>query len=235
MGALKMEFTNGSIKAQLKDMSEEQYRQFSAKLLPGVQNILGVRIPSLRKLAREIAKGDYGGYLENACGDTFEEILLQGMVIGVCKADAQTKFGYIEKFVPKIDNWSVCDSFCTGLKFIEKNKQQAWEFIMPYLKSDKEFEIRFAVVVMLNYFVDGEHIDEILEICSKIHHDGYYVKMAVAWLLSVCVAKQKEKTVEFLSGENGLDDFTQNKSVQKCVESYRIDNETKKLLKQLKR
>lgn len=98
--------------------------------------------------------------------------MLQGMVLGYVKADPEEILHYIADFIPKIDNWSVCDSFCTGLKFTLKNKEQMWDFIVPYLLSDKEYEIRFAVVMMLNFFIEEAYISRILQLLDKVRHEG---------------------------------------------------------------
>ena len=97
-----------------------------------------------------------------------------------------------------------------------------------------EYEIRFGVVMSMQLFIDDEHIGQLLEEYDAIRHDGYYVKMAVAWALSVCFVKFPEITMQYLK-QNTLDDFTYNKTLQKIIESYRVDAETKKLIKQMKR
>ncbi|MEI3235136.1 MAG: DNA alkylation repair protein [Intestinibacter bartlettii] len=99
----------------------------------------------------------------------------------------------IESFVPKIDNWAICDSFCNSLKFVNKNKEKVWEFIQPYLKSNKEFEIRFAVVIILNYYITEDYIDLVLETLDEVKHEGYYVKMAVAWAYITVFCKIRRK------------------------------------------
>lgn len=98
-----------------------------------------------------------------------------------------------------------------------------------------EYEIRFGVVMSMQLFIDDEHIGQLLEEYDAIRHDGYYVKMAVAWALSVCFVKFPEITMRYLKQNNPLDDFTYNKTLQKIIESYRVDAETKKLIKQMKR
>ena len=138
------------IKEELKNLSDEKYKLFSKKLNPNIDNILGVRLPILRKIAKKIAKNDYKAFfLEN--DDEFMELtMLEGMVIGNLPYEKQIK--YIEKFVPKINNWAICDTFCTGLKFFKTKKHK--ETIEKYLNSKKEFELRFAFVILLNYFIE---------------------------------------------------------------------------------
>jgi 3-methyladenine DNA glycosylase AlkD len=216
------------------EMADEEYRKFSSSLIPNVDNILGVRLPELRKLAKNIAKGDWRTYLAQADNRYFEETMLQGLVIGYAKTDIEERLRYVADFVPRIDNWSVCDSFCTGLKFTKNHRSLMWDFLQPYLSSDKEYEIRFGVVMLLLYFVEDEYIERVLQWMDRIRHEGYYVKMAVAWAISVCYVKYPEPTMAFLKN-NTLDDFTYNKALQKIIESLRVDSGTKHVLRSMKR
>ena len=160
--------------------------------------------------------------------------MLKGMVIGDLKLTPEEKLTWIQWFVPKIDNWSVCDSFCVGLKFSKKHPELVWEFIQPYLQSNKEYEIRFGVVMILSYFIEKEYLSQIFQHFNEIQHDGYYVKMAVAWAISMIYIRYPVETTEFLH-QNSLDDFTYNKALQKITESYRIDQKTKEQIRKMKR
>ncbi len=224
-----------TIREELINLSEEDYRNFSSKLLPGVKNILGVRLPALRKIAKSIAKEDWKSYLNNARDDYFEEVMLQGMVIGyINNIDIDEIISLIRKYVPKINNWSVCDSFCNGLKITSKNKERMWNFLQEYLSSSDEFEVRFAVVMLLNFYVEEEYIELVLSNLDKIKHDGYYVKMAVAWAISICYVKFSEITFNYLK-ENNLDYFTYNKSLQKICESLKVSKEEKNIIRGMKK
>lgn len=225
---------DNTIRDKLMELADEEYKKFSSALLPNIDNILGVRLPQLRQLAKEIAKSDWRNFLSKAEGEYFEEMMLQGMVIGYVRADIEESLLYVADFVPKIDNWSVCDSFCVGLKFTKKHLESVWQFLQPYFASDQEYEIRFAVVMIINYFVEPDYIDQVLKILNDINHDGYYAKMAIAWAVSICYIKLPEPTMSFLKN-NSLDDFTYNKALQKITESYRIDQETKALIRSMKR
>lgn len=219
------------IKEKLKFYSDEKYRKFSATLLPNTDNLIGVRLPILRKLAKEIAKNNCDDFL-NAEPEYYEETMLQGMVIGlVCKNIEDLPI--IKNFIHKIDNWGVCDSFCCSLKLCNHNLQNFWEFITPYAKSDDEFEQRFAYVMMLNYFVTKEYLSKIFTIVDKFKSEKYYAQMAVAWLLSICYVKFPIETETYLRISK-LDKFTYNKSIQKIIESYRVENETKNRLRAMK-
>ncbi|MDD6202079.1 MAG: DNA alkylation repair protein [Lachnospiraceae bacterium] len=224
-----------SIRKELESISEEEYCVFTQKLLPGVEPILGVRLPNLRKLAKRLAKEDWKSYLLSAQNDSFEEILLQGMVIGYVKVNTiEELFPYIREYVSKIDNWSSCDSFCTGLKITKKYPEEVWAFLQPYFHSDQEFDIRFAVVMGLLYFINDQYKEEFQKRLNEIHHEGYYVKMAVAWAVSMIYVKYPQETFAYLQNDP-LDDMTHNKAIQKIRESYQVSKEEKELLKSLKR
>ncbi|WP_286924193.1 MULTISPECIES: DNA alkylation repair protein [Lysinibacillus] len=222
------------IREQLINLADQDYQKFSSSLIPNCQNILGVRLPELRKIAKNIAKEDWQNYLTAASDEFFEEVMLQGMIIGYVKTNSEERLSHVASFVPKIDNWSVCDSFCTGLKFTKENQEQVWVFLQPYFSSNKEYEVRFGVVMLLNYFIDHQYIQSVLNIINAIKHEGYYVKMAVAWAISICYVKDPLVTMNYLRN-NSLDDFTYHKALQKITESNRVDKEAKNLIRQMKR
>lgn len=223
-----------AVRKQILALADPDYQKFSAALLPNVNNILGVRLPLLRKIAKKIASDDWHAYIADAQSEYFEEIMLQGMVIGYAKADIEEILTYTYAFVKKIDNWSVCDSFCTGLKITKINMKCVWEFLQQYFNSEKEFEVRFGVVMLLSFYIDEEYIDRVLALLDQVKHPGYYVKMAIAWAVSICYIKFPEKTMAYLKN-NMLDDFTYNKALQKITESYRVDREAKNIIRSMKR
>lgn len=221
---------------QIKNISDEKYREFHKSICPGVDQIIGVRIPKLRNYAKELLKKYKCQDLLNILEDEYyEEIMLKGMLIGLNqKENIEETIKRIKKFVPEINNWAICDTFCAGLKTTKKNKEKIWEIIKKYLESKQEFEIRFAVVMILDYYIEEKYLKEIYKICDKIKHEGYYVKMAVAWCLSICLIKYYDQTIEYLNNCH-LDDFTYQKSIQKAIESYRITKEQKEELRKMKK
>lgn len=222
------------LKKYLVQISEEKYRDFHSRLVPNCDKILGIRVPVLRKISTEICKGNYQGFLEVVDDEFYETTMLQGLVIGKCKSKPDEKMDMLKKFVPKIDNWAVCDSTCTSLKFVNKNMQEFLKFIQRYINSNSEFEIRFAVVCLMIYYINEEYIDYVLETLKSIKDDRYYVKMAVAWALSVCYVKFEDKTLKALLSDE-LDKDTLRKSFQKIVESNRVDKEKKEYIRSLRK
>lgn len=227
-----------ALQERLIQLAEPDYQSFTQKLLPGVENILGVRLPVLRKISKEILKENLKDsidvYFQEASNETFEEIMIQGMIIGYMKQDLDEILKRIREFLPKINNWSVCDSFCNGLKITETYKEEMWKFIQDYLQDSHEFSVRFAVVMILRFYVTEEYVCSSLDLLDKVQHKGYYVKMAVAWAVSVCFVKFPEITKEYLE-ENNLDDFTYNKALQKITESLKVDKDTKSIIRKKKR
>ena len=221
------------VREELISLSDEKYRDFHKNLCPGVENILGVRLPILRKISKNLSKDNYLDYLNNKDLKYYEEIMIKGLTIGYIKVDNDTRFDYIKNFIPYIDNWAVCDSFCNNLKFTNKNMNEVWNFLMTYLSSSNEFELRFVIVMILNYFLTEKFIDDVLNIFNNIHHEGYYVKMAVAWAISFAYIHFPQKTLEFLKNNN-LDKFTYNKSLQKIIESNRVSKDDKDLMRSMK-
>lgn len=216
----------------LFDLRDEKYRQFHSKLCPGTENIIGIRVPILRNYAKELKKA--GVSPKDTGTGYYEEILLRGMLTGLAKYGSFDAFrDDIADFVPLIDNWGVCDVFCAGLKQTKKYKKEILPFLIPYLSSPNEFEVRFAVVMLLDYYTDDEYIDETLRLLKTAVHEGYYAKMAVAWALSAALVKYYDKTLLFMR-ENGFDKFIHNKAIQKARESYRIPDERKRKLLQYK-
>ena len=226
--------TNTEIIEKLKQLSDEKYKKFQSQLCPNTSNILGVRVPILRNFAKEIVKEDWQSYLHNAQDDYYEQIMLQGMVIGLAKMPLQQWYTYMQNWIPKIDNWAVCDVCVSGFKIVKKNQEAVWKWLQKYEKAKEEFVLRFYVIMLLDFYIQEEYIDEVLEKINHIQHEGYYVKMAIAWLISVAFIKFPEKTKKFLNNQ-ALDDFTWNKALQKMLESYRIDEETKKWIRNMKR
>ena len=227
-----------NIKEHILKLADEKYKEFHSKLCPNTDNILGVRVPILRNYAKELSKNyTTDELLKNIDNQYYEEIMLQGMIIGLSKEkDFEVIKKYIKDFVPKIDNWAICDVFCVGLKITKKYKEDMWDFIQTYLKSKNEFYLRFAIVMILDFYIEEEYLERNFEIFNNVRSDKYYVQMAIAWAISICLIKYYDKTIKYLkSKECKLDNFTYNKSLQKARESYRISKEQKEELQKMKK
>lgn len=224
----------GWIRRQLEKNADPAYREFHRSLVPGLKNFLGVRVPKLREISKKAAREDYWTFAREADGEIYEELMIRGMMIGYARLSKEEQYRELDNFVPLINNWAVCDCCCSTYKFMKNDQKDWFAFLKTYAASDREYEIRFALVSMLDFFINEDYIDQVLEILGQIRHEGYYVKMAAAWAVSICYVEFPEKTEEFLK-KNHLDDFTHNKSIQKIRESYRVSKEDKERLKSLRR
>lgn len=218
------------VRKELEAIAEADYKKFSASLIPGVENLLGIRIPILRDMAKKLAKEDWKGCMEWEDLLYFEETMLQGLVLGYAKAPVWEILEYARKFIPKIDNWSVNDSFCSNFKIARKEPQKVWDFLMTYKNSQDEFEVRVVAVMLMNHFLDDSHIDDVLEVLGELKIVGYYTSMGVAWAYATAWAKYPEKTKKYLR-EHPIDVETYHKTLRKCLESYRISDEDKEWIR----
>ena len=230
-------WTKEKLQAELKALQDLKYQKFHSSLLPGVQNIIGVRMPLLRKLAKEVLRGDWRSYLDSSVAEPntyYEEDIIQALLIGTSKLSWQERHAYIKEFVPKINNWAVCDLFCSTLKEAQYYQEEYWQLIVPYFNSSNAYDLRFASVMLLNHFTGDEFVEEALNLLEAIKHEDYYVKMGVAWAISIFYIKQPQLTLNLIK-QNNLDDFTHNKAIQKIIESFRVSNEDKEMLNRFKR
>ena len=224
-----------NLKNYLLQIAEEEYRKFNEKIVPCSHPILGIRMPVLRKLAKEIVKGNWISYLKASKDDSHEEIMLQGMVIA--SASPRIPFSevlrYITYYVPKLSNWALVDTFCGDMKIVEEYQEEAYFFIVHYLKSAEEYSVRFAIIMLMHYYLDPQHIKAVFGLFDSADHEGYYVKMALAWAISLAFVKMREETLQYLQ-HNHLDNWTYQKALQKILESNRVDKETKEMIRQMK-
>lgn len=221
----------------LKSNADLKFRAFHSSLVPDTDSnsFIGIRMPFMRKLAKEISKGNAREFLYISNSEYYEQRIISAIVTGLIKTNDYDDFiSLVNAFMPKINNWAVCDCFCAGLKEVKKYKKEFFDYLSKYLNSNNEWYIRFAFVMMLNYYLESEYIDEVLKRCDSVNSDKYYILMAQAWMLATAYAKQKEATHRYFLNNN-LNDAAFNKAIQKCIESLRVSDEDKKFLRTLKR
>lgn len=222
---------NSDVRKYLENLSEKELASFTEKLTPGAENVLGIRIPILREYAKKLAK-EQGVSVLTGEDWYHEEKMLHGMVIGYVKTDTESRLSLIRDFVPTIDSWGICDSFCVTLKFTNRNRERVWDFLQDYINSDKEFEKRFGTVMLLCYYVNDEYIDKTLQVLESVNTDEYYSSMAVAWAAAECYIKFPEKTISYIENKV-FDKDTHNRTIRKICDSYRVDSSKKADLKKL--
>lgn len=219
---------------ELKSLSTNRQADFSKSLTPGSAPMLGVKLPQLRKIAKRIAREDYKSFLEECPDDWFEYEILKAYVLGYAKDDIDVILSYADRFIPKIHDWAVNDTFCQNFTIAETDRDKSWRWIMGYVPVQREFTQRTAAVLLMCHFLVDEYIDSVLECMDKLRYDGYYTKMGVAWCIATAYVKYPDKTMSFLRS-NKLDNWTYNKAIQKMCESYRVSDEDKQILKKMKR
>ena len=214
----------------LKKNADEKYREFHSRLLKNdAINVVGVRVPMLRKLAKQF-KGDVDNLLAFP-DDYYEVVFIKLTAVSNLKYDEFLK--YVDLSVSLIDNWASCDCFTP--KCIEKHRYDFLPYIEKYLSVDREFYQRFALTTLLHYYVDEEFLDTIFDAIKMANTEKYYyVHMAVSWLMAEVMVKYYEKGIRFLQSET-LDKKTHNKAIQKANESFRLSEEQKNYLKGIKR
>ena len=211
------------VRKELESIAEVDYKAFSASLIPGVTNMLGIRIPILREMAKKLAKEDWKGCMEWEDTLYFEETMLQGLALGYAKAPIEEILEYTKEFIPKIDNWSVNDSFCSNFKIAKKEPKKVWDFLMTYKDSKKEYELRVVAVMLLFHFLRDEYIDDVLKVLSELEIAGYYTSMAVAWAYATAWAKYPDKTKTYLI-EHPIDAETYRRTLRKWIREKGLPN-----------
>lgn len=171
----------------LIENSEEKYREFSKALIPGEETMLGVRLPVLRKKAKELAKGNWREELKTK-DIYFEEVMLRGMMLSYVKESLSTMLPYIEAYIPYVKNWSVCDSVFSKMDVLREDGEKTWEFIQPYLYSDREFEIRTGIIIMMQHLL-------------KCDEKGKNIKRRASISLKDCMRDEGELIREVGMGE----------------------------------
>lgn len=219
---------------RLFEMQDKEYLDFQAKLVPTISkdSMIGVRVPALRKFAREYIKSESAfKFLEGMPYFFYDEYLFCGILISEIK-DYEKCIYYLEKLLPYVDNWAVCDIISP--KAFKKNKDRLIVKIKEWSDSSHDYTCRFGLEMLMTHFLDEDFEPEYLKIVSSVTLENYYVKMMVAWFFATALAKQWDEAVKYIE-KNELEEWTHNKAIQKARESLRISPEKKEILKKLKR
>lgn len=227
-----MEFED--INKKLIENIDLKYKKFNENLLPGVDNIQGIRVPILRSIAKEIYReSDYIKFLNEYKEDYYEEIILKGFVIGLMKPpknSIEEILYYTNKFIPKIYNWAVCDSFCSSLKITKKYREEFLMIVEENVSSEEEYDVRFSLVMLLAHYVEEDYLESIFKLINLIKVDYYYVDMALAWLLTEIYTKYPEELLDNLYLLN-INKEVEKKMIRKVKDSFKISDEnTEKLV-----
>lgn len=225
--------TAEEIREELFRNSDTKYIDFQLKLIPNQkrENMIGVRTPILRTLAKKAAKEpDTTAFLDRLPHKYYDETCLHGLIISECK-DYNTAINRVNAFLPFVDNWAICDQLSP--KVFAKNKQMLKSEIDKWIKSKEIYTVRFGIEMAMSHFLDEDFEPLFLKKVSKIRSGEYYINMMIAWYFATALAKQWDTALPYIT-ESKLDKWTHNKTIQKAVESYRITDQQKALLKTYK-
>lgn len=217
----------------LQQNADSKYSDFTKKLTPTKYEMLGIRVPIQRKIAHKINQGNPKSFLEVVGNQYYEEVMIEGLIIAEIKEETlfQKK---LNDFLPKIDNWAICDGFCNSIKIVKNEEQKYFPFFRNLLKREEPFTIRVGLITLLSFYVKKEYLNPIFEGIDEIQSDHYYVNMGAAWLLAEMYIKfPKETEVYFKQAK--INDFTMNKTISKIRDSYRISKEQKDEILKYKR
>ena len=221
------------IRDELFKMQDIGYRDFNSKLIPTVkkEDMIGVRTPELRKYAKKLLKEEgVEDFLHSLPHKYFDENQLHAFIISEIK-DFKLCIDELINFLPYLDNWATCDQLSP--KIFKKYRNDLLPHIYEWLKSDKTYTVRFGIGMLMEHFLDEDFKSEYPEMVAAVRSEEYYINMMTAWYFATALAKQYESILPFIEG-NKLDTWTHNKSIQKAIESNRINAEQKNYLKGLK-
>lgn len=221
------------IRARLFELQDKDYQVFQAKLMPTVEadTIIGVRMPALRELVREVRGTEEANrFLKELPHQYYEENNLHGLLAANIK-DAECCIAELDKFLPYIDNWATCDVI-SPVPF-KKHPACLLPKVREWLASTHTYTIRFGIGVLMKFYLDESFSPEYPEWVAAVKSDEYYVNMMIAWYFATALAKQPEAALPYLKNQR-LDPWTHNKTIQKARESYRISPEMKEELYQLR-
>lgn len=223
-----------NLKETLWELQDNTYQAFQKRIIKNDDTIIGVRTPILRKLAKQLLKEHGIKAYTLVDGDCYEERLLRGMIVANAKMPFSERVPYIKQQVEIINNWALCDLFCSDLKQVKQHKQEMLESIKIYLNSEKEYAIRFGVVMLLMYYIEDKYCAFAFAAFDRIKTDKYYVQMAIAWAISIYYITCKQQTLAYLE-KHQLDDFTYQKALQKIIESKQVSEKEKEMFRKIKK
>lgn len=236
-GITKAQLNRFSVEEKVREylfsVQDKGYQAFQQKLIPTVSadTIIGVRVPILRELAKEIVKeGEAQAYLEILPHRYLEEYILHGCIINMSR-DYDEALRQTERYLPWVDNWCTCDLLAP--KVFKKHLPHLSQKIDEWIASPKPFTIRFGMETRMRFYLDEAFESAYLEQVAQVKSDELYVRLMIAWFFATALAKQYDAAVPYLE-RHCLDKWTHNKTIQKSVESYRITPEQKQYLKRLR-
>ena len=225
---------NDIILKTLLEHKDTTYKAFQEKLITSKYPIIGVRIPILKKIAKEMRKTKDYQFIHTLPHHSFEEVMIHGLILGYIKEPLSTILSYLDSFLPYIDNWAINDTVSANIKRFKVEQELGYAWIEKSLKSNNPWQIRFALTLLLSHYINETYLFSIYQKLETIKIKDYYVHMAMAWIISICYIKYPKETKQFLKNAK-IDTWTYNKAIQKIIESKRISKEEKNKLRNMKK
>lgn len=226
------DFAGAQIRQMLIEASDEKIRKFNSNIINTRLELLGVRAPALREIAKTAVKFDKS-YFFDADPQSYEEIMVYGLALAKSGLSLDEKLALIDKLSDKMDNWAHVDCIIAEFKEFKKNTGYVLDFFHKYINSESEFKKRILVVFIMDFCLNDEFVEKAVEILQRVPQGQYYTDMGLAWAVSLGLIKYYDKFLELLKNKS-FSKFVHNKAIQKAVESFRINAETKAYLKTLK-
>jgi 3-methyladenine DNA glycosylase AlkD len=222
------------LKTELSKLADDEYREFVMKICPSERPFLGVRVPQIREICKKVPIETIPDFLKvKPVG--YEEVLARGFLIARLPYDEMMQ--WFDSQVDCIDDWSTCDTFCSAVgKVIKKNRAKFFDAKMDDLLSDsREFAVRVGLVLLKVAYINEKYLQVIFDRVSGLaSREEYYIRMGIAWLLCDCFIKYPTATTSFMLSSK-LPKWTYNKTISKICDSYRVDAETKDLLRKMRK
>ena len=223
------------LQRKLFELQDTEYGDFHSRLMPTIdrERIIGIRMPVLRKFAADFARTDMAAsFLEELPHTYYEENNLHGVLLSLLYPnDIDAFLEELEKLLPYVDNWATCD--LPEPKCFRKHKEELFPVIKEWIASDRTYTVRYGIGMLMRLYLDDGFKEEYLELAAGVRSEEYYVNMMIAWYMATALAKQWDSTIPYITGRK-LDVWVHNKTIQKAVESFRISNEQKEILKSLR-
>lgn len=209
--------------------SDIKYREMTIRIIPNIpaDSIIGVRSPDIKRIAAKYRKQDVSGFLDELPHRYLEEYHLHAAFLNGIK-DYEECMERVETFLPHIDNWAVCDGLAP--KVFAKHKPELLEKTPGWYASGHTYTIRFATGCLMRWFLDEDFETRFLDMAAAVRSEEYYVNMMTAWYFATALAKQYDSALPYIT-ERRLDKWTNNKAIQKAIESFRVTDEHKTELK----
>ena len=221
------------ITERLRELADEEYRAFQSRLVPNVpfERILGVRIPRLRKYAAEIRRGlPAREFIANPRHIYYDENNLHGLLISY-EGDYERALELLDEFLPYVDNWATCDLISP--RAIAKHTDRLYTQIEKWLDSSHTYTVRFGIDMLIKYYAADRLTIDKLERVASLAQGDYYIDMAAAWYFATAMIWHKQEVLSLLeSGQ--IDGAVRAKTIQKALESYRISDDTKAYLREIR-